>query len=921
MALSAGTRLGPYEIQAPLGSGGMGEVYKATDTRLNRTVAIKILPDRISGLDEMKARFDREAQTIASLNHPNICTLHDIGHEGEHDFLVLEFLEGQTLADRLAKGAMPLSEALTVGIAIAEALEKAHRQNVVHRDLKPANVMLTKAGPKLLDFGLAKWAATEGDAIGAMPTRADVTAKGTMLGTLQYMAPEQIEGREADARTDIFAFGELLYEMVTGKKAFEGKSQATLISAIMSRDPTPMAVLAPVSPPALEHLVQRCLEKDADDRWQSAHSLVVQLRWIAYGDSQSPALVVEPASARTRRRVAVAALGVGALAVAALAGPAYRYVRGPAPEAPYSYRMPVRGVTNAAMAPNGSALVFAADIGDGVAALYYRPIRSLTAVRLDGTNNAEQPFFSPDSEDVAFVAGGMLRRVAVRGGAPRNLGTVVDFKGGAWNRQGTILFGSPKGLFRISDQGGAAEPVTTVEAPSTGHHWPAFLPDDKGFVYLSTATKIGDHALMAGTLGSAQQTRLVAVSSRVRYADPGFLVYQRDGAVVAHPFDADSRSFTGEPTQLVPSVRVDEFGGLFDVSNTGVLAYFDARIGGRGGRGGRGAGNENPAGVFSWVRRGGGYVQPVGEPGPWGDIDLSPDGNQIAMTRVDGGAGDIWVLDWRRGPTGVPTRLTIDPANDQNPVWSHDGKRVAFTTYRKGNADIYIKNANNVGDEEPLLATDRFESIEDWARDGSHILYLSGTEEQQDIWAMPLAGDRKPFPVVVGPFRKDEPQFSRDGKWVAFSTEEDTTSEVYVLSFPDLKQREKVSVGGGVQPRWHPDGKTLFYRTNPGRVMAASITTSPQLRVGTPELLFSNNTQPGYTNNPARHQWAVSPDGGQFLLRATHRTATSTGSVVVAGVFNAPGAPTTPTAPVVNPPFGGLTILLNWPSATKKAPQ
>ena len=917
MSLAQGTKLGPYEIQAPLGAGGMGEVYKATDTRLNRTVAIKILPSHLAGGDEMQARFDREAQTIASLSHPNICTLHDVGHGGKDDvsYLVLEYLEGETLAMRLARGALPLTEALTVAIAIADALDKAHRQGVVHRDLKPANVMLTKSGPKLLDFGLAKWTSSESQTLGAMPTRADVTAKGTMLGTLQYMAPEQIEGKEADRRTDVFAFGALLYEMVTGKKAFEGRSQATLISAIMSRDPKPMSLLVPMSPPALEHVVERCLAKEPDDRWQSAHSLLIQLRWVAYGDSRAGPDVAAASASVTRRRLVVAALAVGAMAIAALAAPAYMYYRGPAPDAPFTYRMPVRGLTHVAMSPNGQAIAFVADLGDGVPMLYYRPIRGLTAVRLDGTTNAEQPFFSPDSQHVAFVAGGALRRIHVNGGAPRSLGPVVDFRGGTWNQTGTIIFGSPKGLFRISDQGGTPEPLTSATAPATGHYWPEFLPDGVGYLFVSWSPKAADRALFAGVVGSTDPKRLIPLESKAQYADPGFIIYSREGAIFAHPFNAAAQSVHGEPTQLVPNVRVDDFGGLFDVSNAGALAFFELGLGGRG----RGRGTENPNGQFSWVTRTNTYVRPVGEPGPYGDIDLSPDGNFIAMTRVDGGSGDIWILDWQRGPTGVPTRLTLDPANDRDPVWSSDGKRVAFTTYRRGNGDIYIKNANNVGHEEPLLATDQFESIKDWARDGSHIVYLSGSEERPDIWAMPLTGDRKPFPVVEGPFLKNEPQFSRDGRWLAYMTNESGAFEVYVMSFPDRKQREKASVGGGVQPRWSPDGKTLYYRQPPGLMMAVKIGSTPSLSIGTPAQLFTANFQPGYTNAP-RHQWAISVDGQQFLIRAAHQAATGNRRVISAPM-TAPGAPGAPATLPVFPPNGGLSILLNWPSAIKKEPR
>ena len=926
MNLGPGTRLGPYELTGPLGQGGMGEVYKATDTRLNRTVAIKILPPRISDDGEFKARFEREAQTIAGMNHPNICTLHDVGREAPLasggssagatpiDFLVLEYLEGETLAQRVARGAMPLAEALTAGIAIANALVRAHQAGITHRDLKPANVILTKNGPKLLDFGLAKWTADSDQSLAAMPTRADVTAKGTMLGTLQYMAPEQIEGREADARTDIFAFGALLYEMVTGKRAFEGKSQASLISSIMSREPRPMSLLTPMSPPALEHVVERCLAKEPDERWQSAHSLVVQLQWIAYGDSRGVVdAAVTPAELR-RRRLAVFALGLAALVVVILAVPAFLFYQGAPPGAPFSYRMPVRSVTDFAVAPDGHAIVFVGQASpDDQPTLFVRPIGSLTAVALAGTAGAAQPFWSPDNQQVAFVSNNSLKKIKVSGGPVGTLATVpADFAGGTWNRDNVILFGSDKGLYRVSAEGGVPESLGAVDKASSGQLWPCFLPDGKRYVYVARADK--NSQLYSGELGSAERKPIVPMATKVTVSSIGaggaaYLIYQKDSAVFAHAFDTGTLSVKGEPVRLASNVGTINDRPQFDVSPAGVLVYFD----GRGGGGGRGPGQENPNGQFGWVNLTGQVIRPVGEPGPWGDIDLSPDGKNVAMTRVDG-SGDIWILDWQRGDTGVPTRLTLDPAYDKNPVWTHDGTKVAFTTDRNGNADIFIRNANGVGQDEPLLATPGYESIEAWSRTGSHFAYLAGKEEQPNIWAMPLTGDKKPFPVVVGPFSANEPQFSSDAKWIAYTSNESTEYEVYVMSFPDLKDRKKVSVGGGGQPRWSPDDKILYYRAPNNRAMAVTVTTRPSLAVSSPRQIFSYVFQPGYSNAPFRHQWALAPDGNSFLARAPSSGARA---------GNVPQAPTTFTSGEGSPastgrqmisPNRGLTILLNWPA-------
>jgi len=920
MALSAGTRLGPYAIVGPIGAGGMGEVYRATDTRLGRTVAIKILPARLSDHEDMKARFEREAQTIAGLSHPNICTLHDVGEDsvaadeagnspGSVSYLVLEHLDGETVADRIARGPVPLVEALPMAIAIADALDKAHKEGIVHRDLKPANVMLTEAGPKLLDFGLAKWAAPEGsEGLAAMPTRADVTAKGTMLGTLQYMAPEQIEGKEADARTDIFGLGALLYEMITGQRAFEGKTQATLMSAIMSREPRPMSHLAPDVPSALEHVIERCLAKDPDGRWQSARSLVIQLRWIAYGDDTAAAPVAE--DDRRGERVAMVSLAGAALLAVALAVPAYLYFQGSASAEPFTWRIPIRGFEDAALAPDGSGIVFAAKPSAAGSALYYRPIGGLTSVRLDGTDEATYPFWSPDSRFVAFASGDTLRKIDVTGGAAQDLAPVPGFTGGAWSRDGTILYGSASGIFRVSAEGGTPEPVTTVAAPETGHYWPRFLPDGVHFVFLAWAEEEADRALDLGSLESPDRTRVGPLQSQAVYAEPGYLVSQSESAVYAQPFDLDSGALTGEAVRLAGAVAFDASNGHggFDVSQTGTLFYFEGatEVTSRG---------ENPGGMFSRVARSGAIGSPVGEVGPWGDMDLSPDGTMLAVTRVDGGSGDIWIIDWQRGDQGVATRLTLDPANDLNPVWSPDGTRVAFTSFRNGSADILVKNANGVGEAEPLIASEGYETVEDWSSDGKYLAYLQEAQGQTDIYVLPLEGDAEPFAVVEGPFTKDEPQFSPDGRWIAYVSEESGEFEVYVKSFPDGEQREKASVDGGGQPRWSLDGKELFYRSPGGAVRVVAINTDPGLDIGSPELLFSRNYQPGYSNSPTRHQWAVSAEG-DFVMRSPHLQSVGTARGATVRSWFAPGGSVSaPAAPgLAGAPSFGPTVVLDWPA-------
>jgi serine/threonine protein kinase/Tol biopolymer transport system component len=960
MALTSGDRLGPYEIVSPIGAGGMGEVYKARDPRLDRTVAIKVMPPRVAGDPEMKQRFEREARTIAGLSHPNICTLHDIGEAtspgspaDKIQFLVMEFLEGETLADRLARArsrssatpvpgassasgflrssgsTLGVDESMRIAIAIADALATAHRQGIIHRDLKPSNVMLVRGGStaaplvKLLDFGLAKWTTEETDGLGAMPTRADVTAPGMILGTLQYMAPEQVEGKEADARTDIFALGALLHEMLTGRKAFEGKSQATLISAIMTGDPPPASTLQPLSPPALDHVITRCLAKDPDDRWQDARSVLAKLRWVA--SSRAARDVAADAGAHPKRdRLARVILACAGVLIAVLSAPAVLYLRGPEPAPPFALRVPVVGLsrTNFAVSPNGREIAVVAQ-PDPLApsSLYVRPIHTPTFRRLSGTEDAEQPFWSPDSRSIAFVTSGKLRRIDAAGGAPKDLASISEFFGGTW-QAGTILFGSPTGIFRVSAEGGTPQAVTTVEKPETGHFWPSFLPDGRHYFYLAWSREQTHRAVYVAALDTKDRSKLMAGDSNVVYAMPGYALFVREGSLVAQPFDANARSFGGDAVQVAGSVAYSSADGrgAFDVSQTGVLVSFQgALVSGPG---------QTQNMEFAWVTRTGARLARGVEAGPHGDMDVSPDLRFIALTRHEPGAAapDIWIIDWQKG--GNPVRLTIDPAADINPVWSPDGTRIAFSTYRNGNADIFVKNANGVGEEQPLLQTAADEVVEAWSKDGRYLAYLSGTDRYQDIYALPLFGDRKLFPVVQGPYRKNEPQFSYDGKWLAYTADQASPGQfdVYVISFPGRDQLKKVSVGGGGQPRWRRDGKELFYRTV-SAYMAAEFSAGPPVDSGIPYQLFSTQTPGGgnaTSSDPTRHQWAASPDGQRFLVRVPPGSTAPSGrlaqSPTAVNSFNppdrAPGSSATVVAPTGRFQRGlgapTLNVVLAW---------
>ena len=935
MALSAGSRLGPYEIESAIGAGGMGEVYKAVDTRLGRTVALKVLPPHFADDADMRERFEREAQTIAGLNHPNICTLHDVGEQDGTRFLVMEYVEGETLADRLTHGALPTEEALRVAGEIIDALDRAHRQDVVHRDLKPANIMLTRDGgmsgatratrtgsahTKLLDFGLAKWSASDkARSLAAQPTRLDVTAQGTILGTLQYMAPEQVEGKAADARTDIFAFGAVLYEMLTGKKAFEGKSQASLIGAIMKAEPRPISHLQPLTPAVLDHVVARCLAKDPDERWQDAQSIKLKLQWIA----RNRGVTTTSAEATRWRWPEVAATAAIAVLLAAVSVPAYLYWRGGAEPESIQFRHTISGLSEPdfAVSPDGQTIAFVAKPDSaGASSLYVRPVRALASVRLAGADNATQPFWSPDSRFIGYASGGKLKKVAASGGAPQDVCEAREVWGAAWSatQGGTIIFGSSKGLFAVSAEGGQAAPVSELAKGETGHFWPSVLPDGRHFVFLAWSDDPANRAIHAGSLDSKERAKLVAAESNPVYAGsgggsrraaPGYLLFTRKSTLFAQPFDAGARRFTGDPVQVAGEVSSGTNGrGNFAVSLNGVLLYFQGSSAASGGR----AGATNSQ--FNWVAEKGGTAGVAVEPGFYGDMDLSPDGRLIAITRQDGGAttADIWVIDWAKA---VSHRVTTGAGDSINPVWSPDGDRIAFTSYRKGNADIYVKNANAVGDETPILESASNESVEDWSRDGKYIAFMSGRDAFQDIYALPFESGKpgKPFPVVQGQYQKNEPQFSKDGKWLAYTSDENEPGkfQVYVISFPGGNLKQQISTDGGGQPRWSWDGKKLYYRPSALRLMVVDITLGAKIESSIPRPLAAPLTGNPVAGDPTRHLWSLARDG-RLLVRVPPGGIGGRGSgfppqITPAGTGGAAAGTRSPTT-------SGLTALLNWTS-------
>jgi Tol biopolymer transport system component len=614
-----------------------------------------------------------------------------------------------------------------------------------------------------------------------------------------------------------------------------------------------------------------------------------------------------------------------------MAWPAMLYLRGSQESDAFQFRIPVAGLSDAdiALSPDGQTIALVARPNtQEPSSLFVRPVGSTTFRKLGGTDDASLPFWSPDSRTIAYAAGGRLKRVDAAGGAPKDVGEAKGFAGGAWNREGTIVFGSATGLFRFSAEGGIPEAITTVEKPETGHFWPSFLPDGRHYVYLAWSGEAANRAVFAGTLGSKEKTKLMAAESNAAFASPGYLVFHREATLFAQPFNADTLALTGVPVHIADQLAFSGANGRghFDVSQNGALLYFQG--GGTAAVGG--SGRAQIAGlnaVFGWRDHTGRQLGLAAEQGPYGDIDLSPDGKFIAITRQDSAPGaDIWVIDWERA--GVPTRLTLDPADDINPVWSPAGDRIAFTTYRKGNADVYVKNANGVGQETPLLNSSSNEIVEDWSKDGKYIAYKLGQDAFEDLYVLPLTGgDKKPIPVVTGPFRKDEPQFSYDGKWLAYTSNESGGAfEVYVLSFPALDQKLRISaIGGGGQPRWRKDGKELYYRSPDNGAMAVDMKPGPRIAAGIPHRLFSLPDSTS-SRDPVRHQWNVTPDGLRFLVRYANGSRATVGqggtSTISPNAAVQSGQPTAAAGGGQAFVSSGLTVIRAWTAAaTADAPR
>ena len=877
MTIPAGTRLGPYEIAAPIGAGGMGEVYRAKDTRLGRDVAVKVLPAHMSSSPELRQRLDREAKTISQLSHPHICTLHDVGHQDGTDYLVMELLEGETLADRLGRGPIPLDQALRIGIEIAGALDAAHRQGIVHRDLKPGNVMLTKSGVKLLDFGLAKLAApSQVSQVTSIPTALQeshpLTSRGTILGTFQYMSPEQLEGKDADARSDIFAFGCVLYEMLTGRKAFSGKSQASLIGSIMTSEPAPISSIQPMTPPAVDRLVKGCLAKEPEHRWSTAHDVMLQLQWIAEGGSAAG--LPAPVAARRRSREKLA-WGVAAALLLISAALAWGFVRR-APQPPRVVRFEVAnppGVTtidSPKISPDGKMLAFNATDAAGKTQIWIRPLNALTAQPLPGTEGTRRPFWSPDSRFLGFVADGKLKKIDVTGGPPTKICDVPTGVDGTWSPEGVILLDGtgPDPIYRIPAAGGT--PVVAAKADPARKEvqvgWPEFLPDGRHFIYLAANQKQDQTAYRIGSLDSSETKPFAPAQSMLVYAPQGYLLFLKDRTLMAQPFDAKAVKTTGEAMPLAEQIGTDAVGlARFSISRDGVLAYRTGESGGR----------------LLWMDRSGKELDTLGDPADYQDPDFSPTGDRLAfdITDIRGGKSDIWIRDLSRG---VNSRFTFDPVNAFAGVWSPRGDYIVYTSDREGAFAIYQKATSGSGEEKLLLKSDVIVVPISFSPDGRFLAYQrQDPKTNWDILLLPMTGEAKPVVLRATPFRDVVPRFSPDGRFIAYVSNESGRNEVYVQSYPGPGRTWQISTAGGGDPQWRRDGKELYYRALDQKLMAVEIRVGDELEPGLPQVLFQTRVSTGLAST----KYVPDRTGQKFLFVAPLGRDAMTPTTVVLNWF------------------------------------
>ena len=829
-----GTHLAHYQITGHLGKGGMGEVYQATDSRLGRSVAIKLLPDAFSDDSDRSARFEREARALASLNHPHVASIYGVEESSGRKFLIMEFVDGETLAERIARGAIPVNEALKISIQICQAMEAAHEKGIVHRDLKPANIKVTSEGNvKVLDFGLAKAFETEApnaDASQSPTLSMAATMQGVILGTAAYMSPEQAKSRAVDRRTDIFAFGAVLYEMLTGRPAFDGEDVADILSSVLKMEPDWSRLPADV-PPGIHRLLRLCLQKDARNRRQTATDVRIDIEHAL----NPPALPATIPVRKSRERIAFAVAGISLIAVVGLL--AAIYFR-PVPTSSIASRFLIELPPEASLlsgtaaspfptvSPDGNYIVFGA-LSAGAPRLWLRPIGSLAAQPIPGTEDIRpmnsNPFWSSDSRFIGFFAGGKLKKVAVAGGPAQTLCDVEgDAIAGTWNQNDVILFESSGSIKRVGGAGGIPSAVKTPDAKKpSSYKFPYFLPDGRHFLYLVTGTST---EVRVGDLDSDDDKQLFATNSRVLFAAPNYLLFIRDGTLMAQRFDADKLTLTGDVLPVAEQVAANPTNGTgaFSASANGTLVYragstavveltkFD--------RSGKNLGI---------IRTNGNFIHPR----------LSPDKNSLVVERRDGGNGDIWMVDLQRGTS---TRFTTDPGDDSWPIFSHDGKQIAFASDRGGVSGIYTKSVSGSGAEQLVHKAEGLPTyINSWSSE--FLIYeTTSSETGRDVWALPMTGDRKAFPVVNDKFTQNGSRLSPDGRWILYASNESGRVEIYVQAFPKSTGVRQVSIDGvgATVANWRDDGREIIFHGLDGKMMAVDLKLGATMEIGIPQSLF-----------------------------------------------------------------------------------
>jgi serine/threonine protein kinase len=934
-AVPAGQAIGHYIVLVALGVGGMGEVYLAEDMRLQRKVALKLLPPWLTYDRDRLRRFEKEASAASVLNHPHILTIYEIGQVDGRPFIAMEFVDGETLRQWRAGRIVQSGDVLTVAEQVASALAAAHAAGIVHRDLKPENIMVRRDGyVKVVDFGLAKWATPCADSTQALAPGLDTTetTPGVVLGTVRYMSPEQARGLQVDARTDLWSLGVVLYEMLTGCVPFEGPTPSDVLAAILGQEPPPVSRYASEVPEALAWIVTKALTKEREERYQTAREMLADVRrlrqrlevaatlersvrpladsgaTVAASRPARPLTQVEPTppppnaaylarEVKQLKRKVILALAVLVMAMAGIVferytslGRSFRRTSAVSTSTRFTIAFPehtrLTGAESPIISPDGHYLVFSASPSEGgPVRLWLRPLDSLEAQPLRGTEGASSPFWSPDSRFIGFFDNRKLKTVAISGGPVQTLASVIASHGdGTWNRAGVILFAPShtEGLFRVPASGGAVMPVTTLDASrkEMRHMYPSFLPDGRHFIYLVESAQQEHTGLYVGSLDSKATKRVLKISERTVYAPPGYLLFTRQRTLMAEPFDANRLQVIGEPFPLAERTgySISPSGLLFSVSETGTLAYQDVARERR---------------QLVWFDRGGTPLGPVGQAGAQSTVTLSPDEKRAAIVRDDPQTGnrDIWIVELARGTS---LRLASDDGWDWYPVWSPDGSRIVFASNRDGVHNLYHKPASGTGSDEELCQSRDWKYPSDWSADGQSIVYqVAATKTHSDLWVLPLSGERKPFPFLQTEFSEEHPQFSPDGRWLAYTSNESGTPEIYVQSFPASGGKWQVSTHGGSHPRWRGDGKELFYLDVHGKkLMAVTIKGDAYtFEADSPVALFDVHVGRFHSGIFAgMYQYDVTADGQRFLVNTL--------------VEDSPAPP--------------ITVVLNWTAGLKR---